>query len=167
MKGLLAILFFLFTFSASAHVFYFSFAEMEYNAVDERFEITVRATGHDVEEYMYHLGKPVGKLETCKQNPIKLKLLEEVLLNEFQIESNDKTLALELLGLDINLKDEVTFYIVSKKMALPPSIAITFSFLMNYFEEQQNKITIITPEGKEYLTFLRHKPTRTFDFIKL
>lgn len=151
----------------SAHVFYFAFAEIEYNQKDQRFEISLRATGHDVEDYMNHLKKPVGKLEDCVNNPLKLKVLEEVLLNEFQIKTDDKSLALELIGLEVNLKDEVTFYIVSKKMELPSSVEITFNYLMNYFEEQQNKITIITATGKEYLTFLRHKPTRKFEFIKL
>lgn len=166
-KGLLSLLFLLITYSLSAHVFFFAFAEMEYNAKDQRFEITMRATGHDVEDYMKHLQRPIGKLEDCVNNPLKLKVIEEVLLNEFQLKTEDKSLALELIGLEVNLKDEVTFYIVSKKMELPSTIEITFNFLMDYFEEQQNKITIITPTGKEYLTFLRHKPTRKFEFIKL
>lgn len=166
-KGLLSLFFLLMTYSLSAHVFFFAFAEMEYNTKDQRFEITVRATGHDVEDYMKHLQRPVGNLEDCINNPLKLKVIEEVLLNEFQLKTEDKSLALELIGLEVNLKDEVIFYIVSKKMELPSTVDITFNFLMDFFEEQQNKITIITSTGKEYLTFLRHKPTRKFEFIKL
>jgi hypothetical protein len=165
-KGLLSLIFVSLAFSLSAHVFYFAFAEMEYNRTEQRFELSIRATGHDVEDYMEHLKRPVGKLEDCINNPLKLKVLEEVLLHEFQIKTGGKALALELIGLDVNLKDEATFYVVTKKMELPETVEITFNFLMNYFEEQQNKITIITPSGKEYLTFLRHKPTRKFEFIK-
>lgn len=166
-KIVLSLVFNFIAFGISAHVFYFAFAEMEFNAKDQRFEITVRATGHDVEDYMKHLQRPVGKLEDCINNPLKLKVIEEVLLNEFQLKTEDKSLALELIGLEVNLKDEVTFYIVSKKMELPSTVDIAFNFLMDFFEEQQNKITIITSTGKEYLTFLRHKPTRKFEFIKL
>lgn len=166
-KIVLSLVFTFIAFGISAHVFYFAFAEMEFNAKDQRFEITVRATGHDVEDYMKHLQRPVGKLEDCINNPLKLKVIEEVLLNEFQLKTEEKSLALELIGLEVNLKDEVTFYIVSKKMELPSTVDINFNFLMDFFEEQQNKITIITPTGKEYLTFLRHKPTRKFEFIKL
>lgn len=165
-KGLLSLIFVSLALSLSAHVFYFAFAEMEYNRTEQRFELSIRATGHDVEDYMEHLKRPVGKLEDCINNPLKLKVLEEVLLHEFQIKTGGKALALELIGLDVNLKDEATFYVVSKKMELPETVEITFNFLMNYFEEQQNKITIITPLGKEYLTFLRHNPTRKFEFIK-
>jgi hypothetical protein len=165
-KGLLSIFFIFAAFGLSAHVFYFAFAEMEYNQTEQRFEISLRATGHDVEDYMKHLKQPIGKLEDCANNPIKLKVIEEILLNEFQITTEAKALALELIGLEVNLKDEVTFYIVSKKMELPKSVEINFNFLMNFFEEQQNKITIITSSGKEYLTFLKHKPTRNFEFIK-
>jgi len=166
MKGLLSLLFVFVVFNMSAHVFYFAFAEMEYNEKEQRFEISLRATGHDVEDYMEHLKRPIGKLEDCVNSPLKLSLLEEVLLHEFQLKTNGKTLSLELLGLNVNTKDEVTFFIVSKKMELPASIEITFNYLMNFFEEQQNKITIITPSGKEYLTFLRTKPVRNFEFIK-
>lgn len=158
--------FFIFIFISSisfGHAYYFAFGEMQYNNDNERFEVSIRATGHDIEEYMEHLGQGIGKLEVAKDNPIAKQKLEEMLLKHFTISVEDKRLALELVGLEVNVKDEVVFYLVSKKIKEPKIYTIKFDLLMDYFEEQQNKITIFTTEGKEYLSFLPHKTERTFD----
>ena len=38
------------SFASMAHEYFFSFAEMEYNDVTRKFEITITATTHDIEK---------------------------------------------------------------------------------------------------------------------
>ena len=66
--------------------------------------------------------------------------------------------------MEVNNKDEVIFYVVSRKMDAPSELHITFDLLMSFFEEQQNKLTIFSDGGKAYLSFLPHQKTRTFAF---
>jgi hypothetical protein len=167
MKALLALSFLLLTQLVSAHAFYFAFAEMQYNEKEERFEITLRATGHDVEKYMEVINSPIGKLEECTKNPIKLKQLERAIDKGFRLSIAGVQLTLELLGLEINVNDEVSFYLASRRVKKPDSLGIEFNFLMDYFDEQQNKLTIFEGGEKHYLSFLPHMTQRTFEFNKL
>jgi hypothetical protein len=164
----LIILFFLIGFSklGFAHAFYFSFAEMQYNTFEKRFEITLRATGHDVEEYMEHRKTPIGSLESATNNPLKKKMLEDEINRGFVISMDQKDLKLELVGMEVDKNDEVRFYLVSRTIDYPKQIAVRYDFLMDYFPEQQNKLTIFDARKKEYLSFLPHLATRTYEFTK-
>jgi hypothetical protein len=167
MKIILALSFVLLSQLVSAHAFYFAFAEMQYNEKEERFEITLRATGHDVEKYMEVMNSPIGKLEDCIKNPLKMKQLERAIDKGFSLSIAGVQLTMELLGLEINVNDEVSFYLITRRTKKPESIGIEFNFLMDYFEEQQNKLTIFEGGEKHYLSFLPHMTQRNFEFNKL
>lgn len=156
---LLSIFISVFSFGFS-HDYFFAFAEMQYNEENQRFEIAVRATGHDVENYLSHLGHTIPKLEEAKSDPIAKQTLLQLIQNEFQIKTDNKLLALELMGFEINSKDEAVFYLTSKKIEKPKEVRVTFNLLMSFFPEQQNKLTLFTSEGKEYYSFLQHENTR-------
>lgn len=143
-----------------SHDYFFAFAEMQYNEDNQRFEIAVRATGHDVEEYLTHLGHNIPKLEEASSDPVAKKTLLQLIQNEFQIKMDNKLLVLELVGFEINSKDEAVFYLTSKKIDKPAQVSVTFDLLMSFYPEQQNKLTLFTPEGKEYYAFLQHENTR-------
>ena len=166
MKGFVFIFVMLLTNFSFGHAYYFAFAEMQFNEESSRFEISIRATGHDVEDYMKHIGQDVGQLEKANSNPVAKKQLETMLQQHFVITVNNQPIILDLVGVEINAKDEAIFYLTSRKMKQPKRIEITFDLLMNLFEEQQNKITVFTPEGKKYLSFLPHKTKRIFEFIE-
>ena len=164
MRKLLFIFSLFFTQFAWGHAYYFAFAEMEFNDDESRFEIAVRATGHDVEDYMDHIGQPVGQLEKAADNPVAMSNLEEMIRKHFVIYASSKSLMLDLVGVEVNNKDEVIFYLTSRKMKRPDEIEIKFDLLMDLYEEQQNKITFFTNEEKVYLSFMQHKKVRTFEF---
>lgn len=146
-----------------AHDYFFAFAEMQYSEDNERFEVTIRATGHDIEDYLAHLGHPIPKLEKVDADPLAKQTLLQLIQNEFQIKTDDKLLALELVGFEVNNKDEAVFYLTSKKMEKPAQITVSFKLLMSFYPEQQNKLTLFTSEGKSYFSFLQHEKTRTIE----
>lgn len=150
-----------------SHDYFFAFAEMQYNNDNQQFEITVRATGHDVENYLTHLGHSIPPLEEAASDPIAKQTLLQLIQNEFQIKKDQKLLILDLVGFEINSKDEAVFYLTTKKIEYPTQISITFNLLMSFFPEQQNKLTFFTSEGKTYYSFLPHKNTRIIEFKDL
>lgn len=160
---------FLLIFFASltqAHEYYFAFGEIQFNVDAQRFEVSIRATGHDFEDYMKHKKKPIGKLENAN-NPITLKQISLILNEEFQLFVDGSLVELELVGLEVNLKDEVQFYLTSNKMDKPDSFEVNFNLLMDFFPEQQNKITVFHENGKTYLSFLPHLTKRKFSYEDL
>ncbi len=143
-----------------AHAFYFAFAEMEYNTSEQHFEISIRATGHDLEDYMKHLDQTIPPLEEAKNNPIALQKIEKLISQEFSIKVDAKNIRINLIGIEINNKDEVILYIVSNKIKPADEIEVKFDLLMNHFPEQQNKLTYIHQDEKSYYSFLPHKRNR-------
>lgn len=148
----------------SMHKYYFSFGELEYDDAKQRFEISITVTGHDLENYIKHKNISIPPFEECVESPVHLKKIEEVLQEGFKLSTNDKNILLKLIGMEVNTKDQATFYMVSSKIEKPKSIKVNYSLLMEYFDEQQNKLTIYTDSGKEYLTFLKHKHQRIFEY---
>lgn len=152
------------SFLTHAHDYYFAFAEVQYNSNSQKIEATVIATGHDIEEYLAHIGQPISKLENAN-NPIDLKVLQSLMNKHFQVTNQDgKVIALQLLAVEVNNKDEALFYLISKPMEKPSALHFTFDLLMDHFPEQQNKITIFEAAGKSYLSFMPHKTKRIFRF---
>ncbi|PWH85787.1 DUF6702 family protein [Brumimicrobium oceani] len=154
---------FMFTFHASAHEFYFSFAEMQYNPQTEQFEISLEVTGHDLEDYLKDKGIAIPRLEDCIGNPIYLNTIEQELTKGFQLFVQNSTLALDLIGMKINDNDQVVFFLTSRKMKQPKSMTIKYDLLMNFFPLQQNKLTFFKPEGKQFVTFLNTRSKRTIE----
>jgi hypothetical protein len=148
----------------SAHEFYFSFAEMQYNAQSKRYEVSIRATGHDVEDFLKSKGEDLPSLEGCIGNPIAENVLERFITQYFKVLVHDKALNFTLIGLEVNIKDEVIFYLKSNALEKPDAIEVTYDLLMDYFPDQQNKLTLFTEKGKAYLGFLPSRRTRIYEY---
>jgi len=164
MRNILLILLLSSAFFSAAHDYFFAFAEVQFNDEKKRLEISIRVTGHDLEDYMKHLGKETLRMEECINNPIEMQKIKSVLFSEFKITTNGAPLALEIIGMEINTKDEAIFYITSKEISSLKDVTITFDLLMDFFKEQQNKLTIFKQGGKDYLTFLPHRRSRKYSF---
>lgn len=155
----------------SMHKYYFSFGELQYDDTKKRFEISITTTGHDLENYLKHKNVSIPKLEECVDNQLHLKKIESVLQEGFKLtvnsseeKSNEENILLELVGMDVDTKDQAIFYMVSRKIEKPKSFSVNYSLLMDHFDEQQNKLTIYTDAGQEFLTFLKHKHLRIFEY---
>lgn len=149
------------SFQLSAHEFYFSFAEMQYNKKSEQFEISLVVTGHDMEEYLADIGVSIPNLEQCARQPIYLSLIEIEINKGLQILIKGNSLSLDLIGMKINDNDQVVFFMTSRKMQKPNSIAIQYDLMMDFYPLQQNKLTLFKPEGKQFVTFLNTRTKRT------
>lgn len=166
MKLLLSFIFLQLVCPVFGHQFYFSFAEMQYNKELERLEVSIRATGHDVEAFLKSKGEELPSLENCIGNPVAEQVIENYLLKYFQVKINDKPINFTLIGLEVNIKDEVVFYLKSNQLIKPEAIEIKYDLLMDHFPDQQNKLTIFTEKGKDYLGFLPHRRTRIYEYEK-
>lgn len=147
-----------------AHEFFFSFAEMQYNAELKRYEVSIQATGHDVEDFIKSKGEDLPALEKCIGNPLAENILESYIVKHFQVKVNGKPISFTLIGLEVNIKDEVIFYLKSNTLDKPTSLEIMYDLLMDFFPDQQNKLTIYTDKGKDYLGFLPHRRTRIYEY---
>ena len=150
-----------FSFHSSAHEFYFSFAEVQYNTEEERFEISMEVTGHDLEDYLKHKGIMIPRLEDCVGKPLYLNMIEQEISNGFKISIKDKPINMKIVGIKINNNDQVVIFLTSEKIEKPKSIDIEYDLLMDFFQQQQNKLTLFKPEGKLFVTFLNTRTKRT------
>ncbi|RFC55404.1 DUF6702 family protein [Brumimicrobium aurantiacum] len=152
---------FLLAFQSQAHEFYFSFAEMQYNDSAKKFEISLEVTGHDFEAYLKDKEINIPKLEDCKDNPIYLNIIQNEIKEGFKILVEDREITLNIVGMDINDNDQVVFFLTSSKIEKPENIDIQYNLLMDFFPLQQNKLTLFTPEGKKFVTFINTRFNRT------
>lgn len=164
MLNRLAILSLLAILTMSMHEYYFSFGEIQYDEKQNRFEVSITCTGHDLENYIKHNGIEIPKFEECIDSPLHKKKIEKVIQEGFKIYVNEEPILLELIGMDINTKDQAVFYMTSRKLEKPAKFDVDYELLMNYYPAQQNKLTVFTAEGKEYLTFLKSRTKRTFEY---
>jgi hypothetical protein len=148
----------------SMHEYYFSFGEIQYSESKKRFEISITSSGHDLESYIKNKEIEIPTLEECVDSPIHLKKIEKVLLEDFKVYIDGKSILLELIGMEVNTKDQATFYCTSREMEKPAGFEVEYNLLMNFYPIQQNKLTVFTPEGKEYLTFLKSRTRRKFEY---
>jgi len=163
LRLLLISIIFTFSFQLSAHEFYFSFAEMQYNEKTEQFEISLEVTGHDLEDYLADQGISIPRLEECVGKPIYLSMIEQEISKGFQILVKGNKLQLDLVGIKINDNDQVVIFLTSRKMEKPKTIEVQYDLLMNFFPLQQNKLTLFKPEGKQFVTFLNTRSKRTIE----
>lgn len=148
----------------SMHEYYFSFGEIQYSDKHKRFEISVTCTGHDLEEYIKDKGIEIPKFEECSESPVHQKKIEKVIQEGFKVYVDDKSILLELVGMEVNTKDQAIFYLTSREMIKPVNFEVEYNLLMDYYPIQQNKLTVFSPEGKEYLTFLKSRTKRKFEY---
>lgn len=148
----------------SMHEYYFSFGEIQYSDNQKRFEISITCTGHDLEDYIKSKGVEIPKFEECIESPVHQKKIEKIIQEGFKVYVDDKSILLELVGMEVNTKDQAVFYLTSRKMDKPESFEVEYNLLMDYYPIQQNKLTVFTPQSKEYLTFLKSRTKRKFEY---
>ena len=158
MKYALFVLISVFTGSfASAHNYYFGFAEMQYNETNQTLETTIVLSAHDLEEIMIKNKNISKSLEYLHTDPAAIKAVSDEILKGFEVILNHKKIVFESLGFEVTRNGLINVYLLAKNVTLGKELDITFSCLMNYFPEQQNKITFILNSKKQTAVFLPHK----------
>lgn len=142
---------------ASAHEYFFAFAEVEYNVMQEQLEGTLIFSAHDLEDVLLKKGIISGKLDKIQHDSASIVAISNFLFSEFQFTNVQKKVS--LIGLDFFLTRNglIEFYFKSEKIKLEKEFELEFSNLMDEFPQQQNKITFIYNGNKQTASFLNDK----------
>ncbi len=167
-----------YSFSKSwAHEFYFAYAELAYNELNQKFEGTLLFTTHDLEKALEPKGTLIGKLERSDESsPIRTQL--EKYINQHlhisygcALDSN----AFDVLcrtnftveGISPALNGTIECFISAPAtlLYLPAHLGqpystilqVQFDTLFESFSGQQNKLTLIYRNQKETLNFIPGK----------
>jgi hypothetical protein len=153
---------FLWSFSASAHDFYFAFAEVKYNEISERIEVAISLTSHDLEKNLALNGVQIQFVSGKDYTDQELESIETILNQGFELKSSGKAVQLELEGMDIQLNGTTHFF-MSAPLSNPSDLSLTFDLLMDTFSDQQNKMNFIYRNRKDAYVFLPNQPTKQIE----
>lgn len=164
MKYFLSLIFLLtFWQQLSAHAFYFAFAEVDYNDLTGTIEATIIASAHDVETVFKEQGIISKSFDYAIQNKKEYYAINDNLNKHFSLfslsDKSDSNSELDgytqnnmvLDGFEVLLNGNVQFYLSTKIKIPPKDFKIKFDFLMDKYQEQQNKLTVRFHDKK--LTF--------------
>jgi hypothetical protein len=164
MKNLLLITFFLLTSSVlRAHEFYFSFAEMEYNTISERYELTLIVTTHDLEKALEETGQGIENMLSLSTDEIVA--LEEYVNQHLNIACGFERSVFSYLGNEVSLNGTTELFFESAPLPMADNfIEVRYSVLMDHFPEQQNKLTFYYMGETYTAAFTPFKKTQTIRF---
>jgi hypothetical protein len=151
---LTATLFTLFTTCIFAHDFFFAHAEVEYNEMEDRLECTLTFTTHDLEKQWISLGKTTQPFEKSIADSAFTKELSHFISEHFYVDlSNKVKTEFQIDGMESMTNGTTNLYMsVPLQGAIPHQIH--FDLLMDFYPQQQNKLTFIYRESKSSYVFL-------------
>lgn len=162
MKTIVFVLFIILnSFVSNAHEYFFSFAEMEYNDVTRKFEITITATTHDIEKlYEKQINEKID-LTLYDKDSKTSELISTYFSKHFQLKTENANCILHLIGYESSLNGVTNFYLESDPIDITPTLTLMNDVLMDEYSQQQNKITLYY-QSKSYTTdFLRNEHVKT------
>jgi len=134
---------------ASAHEYFFAFAEVSYNQKDSILEATVIASAHETEDALNTVGITIRELEEHYKDSVMIKKLEHFINQGFSMQFGENTAQFTLIGFEVDKRGMVQFYLTSQKLTLTNDYTVSFGMLMDQFPDQQNKL-IFKAKGKDY-----------------
>jgi hypothetical protein len=147
--------------SSFAHKFYFAFAEIEYNVMQEKIEGTLIFTAHDLSDYLINKKIISKDLEKLSHDSLSNKLLEKGIFKDFKIRYKNADIKLNIIDFFLTKNGLIEIYFTSEKVKLKQEIEIQFSSLMDFFPKQQNKVTFIENNQKQTSVFLLNDFNKT------
>ena len=126
--------------SLSAHDYYFAFAEVSYNSITEKIEITLSTSAHDIENELQDELHFDNDLESALKNEKLTSEISSYIQQHFKIKTKE-LIQFDLIGTQVQLNGIVNFYFESVKTTITDEIVVVFDLLMSRFKEQQNKIS--------------------------
>jgi hypothetical protein len=142
-----------FALTSLAHEYYFAFAEVAFDELSGRLQITVIATSHDVEKSISMGGERISLSAGKEVDSLTLSVLEKELNKGIYFTSGNQRSNLRLEGFETQLNGTTLFYL-SGSFKNDNGISAHFPMLMDVFPEQQNKITWICRDKKQTYVFL-------------
>lgn len=143
------------------HTYFFAFAEMEFNKETNVYEVSISSIAHDFENHMKKKGVNLGHIEKIKKTDTLFSYIEREVNNGFIVTPvNGEVLSFKLEGFEVDLKDNLTFFLTSNKTVAFKEANISFQLMMETFPDQQNKMNYIHNGQKKSLTFIKAKSNR-------
>ena len=159
MKILIGSIFLLFmTLNVFGHDYYFSFAEIEYDADQSCLLMSIKVSTHDLD---YYNQKKTGEsrsiekafeMDSCTRKIMKF-IQEGITISQISV-----PIALNLEGRTISKDGFTYFYFKSDKIDPMIGLTVKYDLFMDIFTEQQNKINfIVNHQTKSYEFLLFHR----------
>ena len=130
MKKVLFSLFTLVLLSFGMHKYYVSITEAEYNKANEKFEMSIKFIGHDLEKALDNSGAPNLFLGTPKEIEKADQYLERYINQRFHMVVDEQSLSYKLIGKEVNNDDFIYCYLESTKVSNPKSITIKIAIII-------------------------------------
>jgi len=157
-----SILFFsiLFTLNLSAHPFYFSYAEIEYNDFINFFEGFVSLSSHDFEELLNEEKNTKTSISKAMNDSLLKKEISEILNSGLSFSEGRQEIRIQLEGYESEMNGLTRFYFKTQPFKNSEEILIEYDLFMDKHHEQQNKLTLIQRNKKETFEFLIQQKTK-------
>ena len=161
------VIFLLFTlfsgFNSFAHQYYFGFAEVEYNRMDEQLQGTIILSAHDLEDVLLKKKVISSKFDKLGHDVATIEAMTQEIFKNFKCYHDGKEIALQGLDFFLTRNGLIEIYFKSENFTLGKTLEFEFSSLMEEFPEQQNKITFILDSEKQTAVFLQDSRRRPLE----
>jgi len=157
-----SILFFsiLFTLNLSAHPFYFSYAEIQYNEFCNCFEGFISLSSHDFEELLNEEKNTKTNISKAMNDSLLKKEISEILNSGLSFSADRQEIPIQLEGYESEMNGLTRFYFKTQPFKNSQEILVEYDLFMEKYKEQQNKLTIIQRDNKETFDFLIQEKTK-------
>jgi hypothetical protein len=157
-----SILFFsiLFTLNLSAHPFYFSYTEIEYNEFCNCFEGFISLSSDDFEEVLNEEKNTKTSISKAMNDSLLKKEISKILNMGLSFSANKQEIQFQLEGYETEMNGLTRFYFKTEPFKNSEEILIEYDLFMNKHPEQQNKLTIIQRDKKVTIDFLIQQKTK-------
>lgn len=152
------------TFNSFSHDYYFAFGEMEYNAGNKKFELTLIVSTHDIEHWLQDKGVAVKELEDYYTDTVFQKQFGSTLLDGYSVVMNSINIGFQITGYEVKNNGLTEFYFTSSSIEIKSPLVVTFDLLMDIYQQQQNKLTFIYNSKKQTYPFLYTNREQTIEF---
>jgi len=151
-----SILFFsiLFSLNLSAHPFYFSYAEIDYNEFCNCFEGFISLSSHDFEELLNEEKNTKTSISKAMNDSLLKKEINEILNSGLSFSADRQEIRIQLEGYESEMNGLTRFYFKTQPFKNSEEIIVEYDLFMEKYKEQQNKLTIIQRDKKVTIDFL-------------
>lgn len=148
------------------HKYYVSITEAEYNKASEKFEVSIKFIGHDLEKALSNSGAPNLFLGTPKEVGKANHYLETYINQRFHMIVDGKSLNYKLIGKEVNNDDFMYCYLESNTVQNPKSVTIKNTLLTEVFNEQANTVYLKVGDQKINYSLNKAKVSETHQIEK-
>ena len=150
----------LFSLNLSAHPFYFSYAEIEYNEFSNCFEGFISLSSHDFEELLNEEKNTKTSISKAMNDSLLKKEISKILNMGLSFSANTQEIQFQLEGYESEMNGLTRFYFKTQPFKNSEEILVEYDLFMEKYKEQQNKLTIIQRDNKETFDFLIQEKTK-------